>query len=88
MWIYWTLLIGANLPVFWLVSKAFFKDLDDLGAAIGFWIRPDLFSAFAGEFWEDWWAELKLGAFLMVCSGIVYWEHTQFGETLMAMFGA
>jgi hypothetical protein len=87
MWIYWTLLIGANLPVYWFVSRVFFKDLDELGEAIGFLFTPELFSALGGAYWDDIWAETKLLVFVATCVVITHMEHSLLGETLMAMFG-
>jgi hypothetical protein len=61
----------VNIPVYVFLAKLFFNTWDELGEAIAFWITPDIISAFRGEFWEDWWAELKLGVWILSCVGIV-----------------
>ena len=51
-----------------------FKTWEDFGESIRFWFTPDLFSAFNGEYWEDWIGELKLGIWVACCFGCVYGE--------------
>ena len=73
------IVIGAllifNIPLYYAVGKLLFEDWESFFEAIGYWIRPDFFSALAGEFWDDWWAELKLLAFLAICGFVVYLEY-------------
>lgn len=73
----WVVLGLANIPLYLLVGRLFFKDFEDFGGAIGFLLTPDIFSAFSGEFWEDWWAELKLFLFAAVCGLLVWVEGAQ-----------
>ena len=68
-------LVAANVPVYWLLFKALFRDSEELIQAIVFWITPDLFSLFRGQFMEDWWAEMKLSAFVFLASGAVWFEY-------------
>ena len=68
----WVILAVANIPLYVVVGSCFFKDWDDFGSALVFWIKPDLLSALHGEFWDDWWAETKLG-FMVICSVVLVW---------------
>ena len=68
-------LIVVNVPIYFLLGKLFFDDWDGFWDAAKYWIKPDIISWFDGEWFEDWWAELKLGAFLACCAAIVYGEY-------------
>lgn len=70
----WIVLGVVNVPVYWGLGWVMFNSWDEFGEAIRFWITPDLFSAFRGEFVNDWWAELKLGVWASGCMGCVYGE--------------
>jgi len=74
-WIVWGSLVVANIPVYLIVGKLFFKNGEEFGEAIAFWFTPDIFSAFSGEYWDDVWAEIKLSLLLVCCGAIVYGEH-------------
>ncbi len=50
--------------------KLFFADLDDFLECISYWLKPDLWSWYKGEATEDWWAELKLAAWLLISVGV------------------
>jgi len=70
------LILGlVNLPVYFVAGKLIFKSWDSFWESIMFWLTPDLFSAFNGQYWEDWVGELKLGLWLACCIGCVYGEH-------------
>ena len=56
-----------NLPLFFLIGKVFFKDIEGLLTSIRFLITPDLLSAIRGEFWDDWWESLRFLIFVVVC---------------------
>lgn len=69
------LVVVANVPLYWLMYRILFDDVDELADAIKFWFTPEIISAFRGEHVDDIWAELKLGA-LVVCSvGLVVLEY-------------
>ena len=76
-WYGWVILIVVNAPIFFLLGKMFFKDWGDFGEAIVFWLKPDLWSALEGQFWEDWWAEIKLGLFVLICGLVIFAEYSQ-----------
>lgn len=56
----WLALTILNLPVLVLMWFAFFDGWEDFFKSIGYLFRPDIFSWFSGEIWEDKWAEMKL----------------------------
>jgi hypothetical protein len=64
------LLALANTPLYWVLYRALFTDLDELAEAIKFWITPEIFSAFRGEYWDDIWAEFKLLLLVVGCAGL------------------
>jgi hypothetical protein len=70
----YTLLILVNIPLYYGFYRLLFRDLQDFIDAIFYWFKPDLWSWLDGEFFEDFWAELKLGAFIFLCAGCVYLE--------------
>ena len=52
--------------------KPLFGSFDDFFDCIKFWFKPDIFSAFDGQFWEDMVAEFKLGVWLLFSVGSGY----------------
>ncbi|HRZ83221.1 MAG TPA: hypothetical protein P5069_12235 [Candidatus Hydrogenedentes bacterium] len=63
-----------NAPLYYLAYRVIFKDWEEFTEAVWFWLKPDLWSAFRGEFFQDMWAEIKLGLLFAACSGAVYLE--------------
>lgn len=63
-----------NAPLYYVAFKILFKDREEFFEAIWFWLKPDLWSALRGEFWEDLWAEMKLWLFVSACTGAVCLE--------------
>ena len=70
------ILIVLNLPVYRILMEVIFGDKDGLTESIGYWFTPDIFSAFKGTYWDDQWAELKLGLYLVLCVLTVAAEYT------------
>ena len=54
------ILLVLNIPFYILFMKMYFGDWDGLKKAIIFLPSLQIVSAFRGEFWEDWWNEIKL----------------------------
>ena len=73
----------ASLAVMALLFKPLFGDWEEFVECLKFWIMPDIFSLFAGEFLDDLWGELKL-VFWLVC-GLLSWSGVYVG--LMKLFG-
>ncbi len=78
----WIILGIVNIPVYFFIGKLIFKTWENFGESIRFWFTPDLFSAFNGEYWDDWIGELKLGAWIACCYGCVYAEAHLVGKLL------
>ena len=62
------ILAVANIPVYWLFWKAFFKSWSDFAECLRFWLTPNIISMFRGEYWEDRHAEFKLLWFVLTCA--------------------
>jgi phosphate/sulfate permease len=43
-----------------------FGGWDGFVECVRFWFTPDVLSLFRGEYEEDWWSELKIGAWLAI----------------------
>lgn len=69
------LLAVLNIPLYWILYRTLFTDLDELVDAIKFWITPEIFSAFRGEYWDDIWAEFKLLLLVLGCVAFVILEY-------------
>ena len=61
-----------NIPLFILIGKVIFGSWEDFWDAVKFWLTPDALSLFTGEYWDDIWAEFKLGFFVVTCGACVY----------------
>lgn len=62
----------ATVIVMAVLFKPLFGDWEGFVECIKFWITPDIFSLFTGEYLEDRWSELKL-VFWLVC-GLLSWS--------------
>lgn len=60
-----------NIPLYLWLGKWIFGDWDGFWECIRFWLIPDLWSLFRGEWLEDQWAQMKLGFFVVLCAGAV-----------------
>ena len=58
------IIVGAAVLV--LLFKPFFGDFSGFMECVKFWIRPEIFSLFRGEYFEDIWSEMKLGIWLLI----------------------
>ena len=70
----WTILLIANIPVYWLLGWVVFKEWDEFWECVRFWFTPNILSAFRGEYFDDVWAEMRLGLWIAVCGAAVYGE--------------
>ncbi len=61
-------LLVVNAPLFVLLGRLLFGNVQGFLDALVFWFKPDLWSLFQGHYLEDIWAEMKLGAFVATCS--------------------
>jgi hypothetical protein len=58
--------VTAGVGVLALLFKPFFGDRDGFIDCVKFWIKPDIFSLFSGEYFEDRWSEWKLGLWIFL----------------------
>ncbi len=56
--------IVAGLSTLVLLFKPFFGGSEDFFECLRYSLQPDLLSWIQGEWGEDWWAEMKLSAWL------------------------
>lgn len=63
-----------NLPIFFVIGKLFFKDLEGLITSIRFLITPRIISAFRGEFDDDWIESLRFIIFALLCALLIIAE--------------
>jgi hypothetical protein len=70
----WIILGIVNIPVYFGLRWLIFDDWDNFLESIRFWLTPDIFSLLNGEYWEDWWGEMKLGAWVVASIGCVFGE--------------
>ena len=69
-------LIIVNWPLYRWFVKILFGGVGGLGEAVRYWFIPDLYSFLTNRYFEDWWAELRLTVWLMMCAGCVIAEYT------------
>ena len=74
-WILLGVLVVANVPLYLLLGHTFFGGWDGFLEALRFWLTPDVWSLFKGEYWEDWSAEMRLFIFVVVCVAAVAAEY-------------
>lgn len=58
--------ILCGLVVAAVLWKPFFGDWENFSECVRYWFTPDIVSLFNGEYGEDWWAEMKLGAWIVI----------------------
>ena len=68
------ILAVVNIPLYFLWGKLLFRDWAGFKDAIFFWFKPDIFSLFDGEYWEDMVAEFKLAVWIGLCGFSVFGE--------------
>lgn len=52
-----------------------FGDMATFWECVKFWLTPDIFSWFRGRYWEDQFARIRLGIWLILCGGLVFGEY-------------
>jgi hypothetical protein len=64
----------VNIPLYLVIGKVLFGGWVEFLDAVKFWFTPDVFSLFRGEYADDFWAELKIGLFVVLCGACVFGE--------------
>ena len=67
-------IIWADIKLFKFFYGCIFRDEEDFNNSLKYSITPDIFSLFRGEYFKDYFAELKLGIFVMLCIGTIVLE--------------
>jgi hypothetical protein len=74
-WWGWLCLIVVNIPLFIGVGWVMFSTWEDFFECIKYWLMPDIISWFRGEATEDFFAELKLLVWVVLCGVAVWGEY-------------
>ncbi|MFA6239354.1 MAG: hypothetical protein WC655_00410 [Candidatus Hydrogenedentales bacterium] len=77
------LLIGllvVNIPLYYLLVKLLFGNLDAMSDAVRLLMTPDVVSWFRGEGMERCWAEMKLVIWIFACTLLVLGEYLLIGR--------
>lgn len=64
-----TLGIISGIVVMVLTFKMFFGCKNEFFRCVKFWLKPDFISMLNGEYFEDSWAEFKLGGWVALGVG-------------------
>ena len=70
----WIILGIVNIPVYIGLGWVIFDNWDNFWEAIRYRLTPDIISLFRGEFFDDWYAEWKLGLWFGACISCVIAE--------------
>lgn len=76
------LLLCVNWPVYRELVRVMFGGLDGFAEAIRYWFIPDLYSFLVNRYFEDRWAEVRLGAWFVLCLSCVITEYVLIGHAL------
>ena len=79
----WTILLIANIPVYWLLGWVVFQQWDEFFESVRFWLTPDIFSAFRGEYGDSQWANLRLFLWAVLCAVSIYGEYSLLTKHLL-----
>ena len=66
----------VNIPLYLVIGKVMFGGWAEFWDAIKFWFTPDVLSMLKGEYADDFWAEMKIGLFIVLCGVCVFGEFT------------
>jgi len=70
-----TILIVANLPLYWFLGKILFKDWNGVLECFRYALTPNIISWFRGEYTEDWWAGMRIYFYVIGCVACVLVEY-------------
>jgi hypothetical protein len=78
------ILAVANLPVYFIVGKVMFDDLDGAKEAFGFWFTPRWFEMLRGEGGDASWSNIKAFVWLLICGAAVATEYFALAKHFVA----
>lgn len=67
----WLVMLVLHLPVYFLWGWVLFRRWEGFREAVVFWIKPELWSCTADEYWDDIYAEAKLTAWFSFPIGLI-----------------
>ncbi len=70
----WLLLFLCNSPIYFLWGWVLFRHWANFWEAIVFWFKPEMWSMFEGEYWDDIYAEMKLALWFFAPVGLIQFE--------------
>ena len=69
-------LLVVNIPIFKVIFNSMFSSKDDFYESLRYVFTPDMFSLFRGEYMKDWFGEMKIQFFVLLCGGAIFLEYT------------
>lgn len=66
----------VHIPISIALGKLFWNDLEDFLTSVRYWFTPDIISLFRGEWDRDWFEQMKIMLWGIVCFGFYYGEVT------------
>ena len=78
----WIILGVANVPVYFVLGWAFFRNWGNFLESLGYMLTPNILSLFRGEYWDDWWASFKFAFWIAACVACVLCEAAIIGRIL------
>ncbi|GAA0120811.1 MULTISPECIES: hypothetical protein [Clostridium] len=69
------ILIVINIPIYKIIFKLIFNDMDELKESIKYHLTPDFFSLLRGEYFNDIRSQFKLSCFIISCGSLVALEY-------------
>lgn len=73
------ILVLVHLPLYFLWGWVLFRSWSAFWEAVCFLIKPELWSLFNGEYWDDLWAEAKLSLWFLAPTVLLVFEMKLFG---------
>jgi hypothetical protein len=67
----WLVMLILHVPVYFLWGWVLFRSWESFWEAFVFWIKPDFWSWLDNEYWDDVWAEAKLGLWFFAPIGLL-----------------
>jgi hypothetical protein len=68
------ILLAANIPLYFILGWWLFRTWSGFWECLRFWITPDIVSMVKGEFSDDFWAEMKIFWWIILCGACIYGE--------------
>jgi hypothetical protein len=70
------LLLVVNIPAFKAIFRMMFTSMDDFYESLRYVFTPDILSLFRGEYIDDWYGEMKVQFFVVLCGVLIFAEYT------------